>query len=149
MQSYSGIPCFHFDKLDTSRTVECGDVYFSLYQKGRGTDTILSQVQSLGLRIKSFNISNLQKTLSTRIVKSALSKQKAYCNVLLKKNRTWHGPSDSGLLTVLSKLAIHNRNRVCKLSNNFSWRETSEASNKGTCSMGETPLLKLNYQIRL
>ena len=73
----------HFDKLDPSRTVERGDVYFSLYQKGRGTDTVLSQVQSLGLRTKTFNISDLRKTLSIRILKLPLSKQKAYCNVLL------------------------------------------------------------------
>ena len=51
--------------LITSRTVERGDVYFSLYQKERGTDTVLSQVQFLGLRIKSFNISDLRKTLSS------------------------------------------------------------------------------------
>ena len=65
-QSYSGIPRLHFDNLATSLTVERGDVYFSLYQKGRGTDTVLSPVQSLGLRINSFNISNLRKTLSSR-----------------------------------------------------------------------------------
>ena len=56
---------------------------FSLYQKGRGTDTVLSRVQSLGLRTKTFNISDLRKTLSIRILKLPLSKQKAYCNVLL------------------------------------------------------------------
>ena len=91
-------------------------MYFSLYQKGRGTDTVLSQVQSLGLRIKrikSFDISDVRKTLSSRIVKLPFSKQslglrinsfnisnlrktlssrkylspsrKTYCNVLLQK----------------------------------------------------------------
>ena len=141
----------HFDKLDTSRTVERGDVYFSLHQKGRGTDTVLSQVQSLGLRTKSLNISDLRKTLSFRKYLSSSRKRTAtYCNVLLQKNGAWHGPSDSGLHATLSKLAaIHDRNWVYKLWNNFSWRETSEASNKGTCGAGETPLLKLHYQIRL
>ena len=42
-------------------------MYFSPYQKGRGTDTVLSRVQSLGLRTKTFNISDLRKTLSTQI----------------------------------------------------------------------------------
>ena len=81
--------------------------------------------------------------------KVPFSKQKTYCNVLLQKNGAWHGPSDSGLHAILSKLATQDRNWVNKLWNNFSWRETSEASNKGTCGAGETPLLKLHYQIRL
>ena len=135
--------------LITSGTVERGDVFFSLYQKGRGTDTVLSQVQSLGLRTKSLNISDLRKTLSFRKYLSSSRKRTAtYCNVLLQKNGAWHGPSDSGLHAMLSKLAIHHRNWVNKLSNNFSWRETCEASNKGTCGAGETPLLKLHYQTR-
>ena len=55
------------DKLDTSRTVERGDVYFSLYQKGRGTDTCsLVTGAVLALRTKSLNISDLRKTLSSR-----------------------------------------------------------------------------------
>jgi len=60
------------------------DVYFSLYQKGWGTDTVLSQVESLGLRIKSFNISDLRKTLSSRILNFT---QKTYRNVLVQKKR--------------------------------------------------------------
>ena len=50
--------------------------------------------------------------------KVPFSKQKTYCNVLLQKNGTWHGPvvaawhgrSDSGLHAMLSKQAIHHRN---------------------------------------
>ena len=86
-QSYSGIPLLHFDKLDTSRTVERGDVYFPLYQKGRGTDTVLvlSQVQCLDLRIKSFNIGDLRKTLSSRKYLSPSRKRNG--NVLLQKKR--------------------------------------------------------------
>ena len=62
----SGIPCLHFDKLDISGTVECGDMYFFLYQKRQRTGTVLLQVQFLGLRIKSLNISDHRKTLSSR-----------------------------------------------------------------------------------
>ena len=61
-------------------------------------DTVLSQVQSLGLRIKrikSVDISDLRKTLSSRIVKLPFSK---HCNVLLQKKGARHGRSDSGLL---------------------------------------------------
>ena len=107
-QSYSGIPRLHFDNLDTSGTVERGDVNFSLYQKGRGTNTVLLLVQSLGLRIKSLNIGNLRKTLSSR--KYLSPSRKRNCNVLLQKNEAWHGPSDSGILAVLSKLATQDRN---------------------------------------
>jgi len=117
------------------------------YQKGRGTDTVLSQVQSLGLRIKSFNISDLRKTLSSR--KYLSPSRKCTATFSSRKNGAWHGPSDSGLLAMLSKVAIHHRNWVNKQWNNFSWRETCEPSNKGTCGAGETPLLKLHYQIRL
>ena len=69
--------------LITSGTVERGDVYFCLYQKGRGTYTVLLLVQSLGLRIKSFNVSDLRKTLSSW--KYLSPSRKRNCNVLLQK----------------------------------------------------------------
>ena len=65
----------------------------------------------------------------------------------LQKKGAWYGPSDSGLHAMLSKLATQDRNRVSKLKQLLT--ETSEPSNKGTCGAGETPLLKLHYQIRL
>ena len=103
--------------------MERGDVYFSLYQKGRGTDTVLSQVQSLGLRTKTFNISDLRKTLSTQITslqaesvlqRSPLEKKGRGTDpaiaVSSRKKGAWHGPSDSGLHAVLSVLATQDRN---------------------------------------
>ena len=110
------------------------NVLFSL-PEGAGHGTVLSQVQFLGQRIKILIISDLRKGMSSRKYLSPSRKRSS------PEKRAWHGPSDSRLHAVLSKLAIHNRNWVCKLWNN-SWRETSEAA-------GETPLLKLHYQIRL
>ena len=102
-------------------------------------------MQSLGLRIKSFNISDLWKTLSSQIFNL---RRKRTATFWSRKKGAWHEPSGNGLLAVLSKLATQERNWVNKPWNN-SWRETSEPSNKGTCGAEETPLLKLHYQIRL
>ena len=64
---------------------ERGNVYFSLHQKGRDTDTILLQQQSSG-SVKSLNISDLRKTLNSRIVKIPFSKQKTYSIFSRKKS---------------------------------------------------------------
>ena len=64
-QCYSGILCLHFDNFWHNGTWR--RVLFSL-PKGAGHGHSLSQVQPLGLRIKSFNISDLRKTLSSRIL---------------------------------------------------------------------------------
>ena len=58
------------------------------------------------------NISDLGKTLSSRIVKTTLSKQKTYCNVFLsrkKKEKRGRGTDPviyRGLYAVLSKLSL-------------------------------------------
>ena len=129
--------------LDTSRTVERGDVCFSLYQKGRGTDTVLVQVQSSGLRINSFNISDLRKTLSSRKYLSPSRKRTATFSSRIK------GRGTDPVIAVFTQCFQ-------------SWRYTTEtespscqttspdekSSNKGTCGAGEAPLLNLHYQIR-
>ena len=94
--------------LIISRTMERGDAYSSLYQKGRDTDTVLSQMQSLGLRIKSFNMSDLRKTLSSR--NCQITSLQSENVVLLQKKGARHGPSDSGIHAMLSKLAAQDRN---------------------------------------
>ena len=77
-------------------------------KRGRGTDRSCygSSLQT----VNSLKISDLGKTLTSRIVKITLSKQKTYCNVFLsRKKGEWHGSSDSGRHAVLSTLALQNR----------------------------------------
>ena len=118
---------------------------------GGGTDTVLSQVQSLGLRIKSFNNIDLQKTLSFRKCLSPSRKRTATFSS--RKNEAWHGP----VIAVFTKCFQN-------------WRYTTEteSTNCETTSPdgklvkhptkklavrggggGGTLLLKLHYQIRL
>ena len=129
-QSYSGIPLLHFDNLDTSRTVERGDVYFSLYKKGRGTDTVLSQVQSLGLQIKSFNIIDFWKTLSFR----------KYLSPSRKRTATFSRKEGHGTDAVIAVF----------LQCFQSWRYTTETeSNCGTTSDGKHPTKELAVRGKL
>ena len=79
------------------------NVLFSL-PKGAGHGTVLSQVQFLGQRIKILIISDLRKGMSSRKYLSPSRKRSS------PEKRAWHGPNDSRLHAVLSKLATHNRN---------------------------------------
>ena len=130
---------------ETIQFKEHRNVVLHSTKRGRGTNRILLRQQSLG----SLDISNLRRRRRVLELSKQLcpSRNKPKCLSLQKKG-AWHGPRDSRLHALLSKLAIHDRNRVLQAVKKL-LTGISEASNKGICGAGETPLLKLHYQIRL
>ena len=76
--------------------------------------------------------------------KVPFSEQKTYCNFFLQKNGAWHGP----VIAVFTQCFQSDTPQKLSQQTVKQLLLTGNA-NKGTCGAGETPLLKLHYQIRL